>query len=101
MCVCLPAGSALRSPPIQTHTNKQTNTSTSPDRSDCCPFLTRNQTFGIELADEAVGLVVRDTLLLGTECNSQRTHALVPCLPYLQGALQFRVRTTVHHPGIS
>ncbi len=101
VCECLCACWECAALTNNTNPHKQTNTYTSRGRSNRCPFLARNQTLGIELADEPVGLVVRDALLLGTERSSQGTHALVPCLPYLQGALQFRARTTVHHPGIS
>jgi len=46
-------------------------------------LLSGDEAFGIELADQPIGLVIGDALLLGGERRGQRAHALVTRLPRL------------------
>jgi hypothetical protein len=62
---------------------KQTNTQLL-----CRALLPGDEAFDIELADQAIGFVVGDALLLGRECSSQGTNTLVTSIPCFQRSIQ-------------
>ncbi len=74
--VCLFVAIYTRTEHRQT-SDKQTNT----HRLLCHALLPRNQSLGVELADQAVRFIIGDACLVSGERSSECTNALVPGFP--------------------